>query len=105
MIIRNIREFTVAVSDYLKEENWLFDSKFSRFSGMDFTIKSYLQGKQFHVCIVPGSEKPFRCFLKYDDEIIYEFELAQGVDVPIDIHMKEIVKLLNEIRDEVRTIK
>lgn len=104
MIIRNIREFTVAVSNYLKEKNWDFDAKFSRYSGMSFTLRAVLQGKKLHIRIFPSSPYPFKCSLELGDCSLYSFEIEGGKDIDLEPMLSGMTSLLEEIRDERRKI-
>lgn len=81
VIVKNIREFTVAISRHLEESNWVFSSSFSNHSKiMTLLFQIKVHGNPFFLNILPGKEDPFRCALFMDGKEVYSFESSPNKD-------------------------
>ena len=97
-IIRNIREFTVAISNKLLESNWEFTSSYSRRIGMTFILDSELQGYKTSLNIIPdATTTDFLCQIIVDNRLIKTFPYNTESD--IKDYLNDLQTFLEEIRD------
>jgi hypothetical protein len=83
--VHNIREFTAAVSQYLKGQGEDFVDKFDRRYGMLFTFPKKVNNAVIQIQIIGGKEKPFACNILENGEPINGFEADDKRDVEPDI--------------------
>lgn len=92
--VRNIREFVVAVSRYLEENNWLFTSQFSNYSKiMTFMFRIKVNAEPYYLQIVPTSNQSFKCSLFIGRQEVYSFESDTKSDIE-----KELKELLVQLK-------
>ena len=86
VIVKNIREFTVAISRHLEENNWVFSSSFSNHSKvMTLLFQIKVHGNPFYLAILPGKTDPFKCSLFMDGKEVFSFESAPYKDFEKDL--------------------
>lgn len=86
VIVKNIREFTVAISRHLEENNWVFSSSFCnhrKVMTLMFQIK--VHGNPFYLNILPGNKDPFKCSLFMDGKEEFSFETSPYKDFEKDL--------------------
>ena len=97
--IRNIREFTVAISNKLMESNWEFTSSYSRLTGMTFLLGSELQGYKTSLNIIPDASTPnFLCQVILNNHL-YKVFSYDTENRDIVSYLKDILEFLEKIRD------
>ena len=98
VIVRNIREFTVAISKRLESSNWSFVSSYSRGKGMSFLLQTSLQGYSVEINIIPDKEsEDFLSQIILDNRIYKVLHYKQNSD--IEKYVDSLQDLLEKIRD------
>ncbi len=97
--VRNIREFTVAISNKLMEENWEFNAVYSRLTGMTFTLESKLQDYKTSLNIIPDAmTKDFLCQTILNNHL-YGVMRYDPENDDLDQYLKTLIKMLEDLRD------
>ena len=98
--VRNIREFTVAVSQKLIQNNWKFISSYSRLKGMSLLLNTKLQGYTVEINIIPEDPMSMTCFMCQFilNNRIYKVE-KYDIETEIDDYLNKILSLLENLRD------
>jgi hypothetical protein len=96
--VRNVREFTVAVSERLRKENWSFNSTYSRIKGMVFTLDTKLQDKTTEISLIQDPYKPeYTCTIALNNKFVTSYTYTE--DKNIDEYLDSIIKTLENLRD------
>lgn len=97
--IRGIREFTVAISEKLKKNNWEFTSVYSRMKGMTFTLNTKLQNQTTELNISQDAYKPeYFCQIALDNHLFTSLVFKNNED-NIEDYLNDLLNTLEKIRD------
>lgn len=97
--IRGIREFTVAISEKLKKNNWDFTSVYSRMKGMTFTLNTKLQDQITELNISQDAYKPeYFCQIALNKHLLTSLTFNKDVD-DIEEYLNNLLTTLEKIRD------
>lgn len=97
--IRGIREFTVAVSEKLKKNNWDFTSVYSRMKGMTFTLNTKLQDKITEINISQDAYKPeYFCQIALGNQLVTSLIYKNDTN-NIEKYLNTLLNTLEKIRD------
>lgn len=96
IIVKTIREFTAAISQFLKDNNEEFKAIFDRRYGMMFTFPDKVNHAVIQIQIVGGKDKPFACNLLENGEVIKGFESDCYGD--IEHELKALYDFLKDFR-------
>lgn len=97
--VKNIREFTVAVSQFLSEQDLGFTSMFNRMRGMYLTLsKATPSQNSLQVHIIGGNSKQFKATLLSDgdDVTCFEADADEDFEKPLKAMVKKIKVLQNK---------
>ena len=98
MVVRGIREFTVAVSNKLKQNNWDFTSVYSRMKGMTFTLNTKLQDKNTEITILQDAYKPeYNCTIALDNKLLCTMTYTENMN--LEDYLNSIIQTLEKISD------
>ena len=81
VLVRNIREFVVAISRKLEENNWLYTSSFSNYTKvmtLSFSVRA--NNLPMYLKVEPSGQYTFKCSLFIGDENKFSFEASPNRD-------------------------